>query len=132
MEKIEFIRKTRRVGNSSGILLPKNLLGSEVKVTVIKRPINIKKEVFKLLDSYFPELRGIYITNQNPIEVLAISSGVRDTIGKEKMKINIVPLPIIKRDIKTKQKLREKLLKAKSILNRALLLELKKEIKGQV
>ena len=41
---MEFLRKAVKVGNSSGVILPKKLLGSEVKVIVVNSPINIKKE----------------------------------------------------------------------------------------
>ena len=38
------LRKAVKVGNSAGVILPKSLLGSEVKITVKNRPLNIKKE----------------------------------------------------------------------------------------
>ena len=125
---MEFIRKTVRVGNSAGVILPKRLLGSEVKITVVKRAINIKKEVMKLVDDYLPDLRGIFLTNDNPLEVIAISNTTKQLIGNERIKLSIVPLSIIKRDIKIKQELKNKIMKAKPILNKALLFELKKEI----
>src|SRR3989338_2906923 len=106
---MELIRKTIKVGNSAGVLLPKKLLGSEVKIIVVKRPVNIRKLVFKLLDQnlehHLEDVRGIYIMSktekpiEKPIEVLVISSGINETIDDEKIKINIVPFSIIKRDI---------------------------------
>lgn len=126
---MELIRKTVKVGNSAGVILPKILLGSEVKITVVKRPLDIKREALKLLDSYFPDLMGIYIINENPIEVLAVSCITKELINNEKIKLSIVPLSIIKKDI-VKPALREKLSKAKVILNRSLLAELRKEIKS--
>jgi antitoxin component of MazEF toxin-antitoxin module len=118
---MDFVRKTVRVGNSAGVILPKRLLGSEVKITVVKRPINIKKEVMKLLDNYLADLIGIYITNENPLEVLAVSSKIKEIINNERIKLSIVPLSVIKRDIKTQSKLREKMMKAKTILNISML-----------
>lgn len=125
---MELIRKTRKVGNSAGVLLPKSLLGSEVKITVVKMPVNIKKEVLKALENHLQDLRGIYIINENPVEVIAVSSKLKSIINSESIKISIVPFSIIKRDLKTKQTLKEKISKAKAILNHSLLLELKKEI----
>ena len=118
---MEFLRKTIRVGNSAGVILPKRILGSEVKIIVVKRPIDIKKEVLKLLDNYFHDLIGIYITNENPLEVLAVSSKIKEIINSEVMKLSIVPLSVIKRDIKTQNKLKEKIMKAKTILNISML-----------
>lgn len=122
------MRKTIKVGNSSGVLLPKQLLGSEVRVIVVNQPINIKKEALKLLDNYLPELLGVYIINEKPVEILAISTSTKEIINKNNMKISIVPLSLIRKDI-TKQGLKDKLLKAKTILNNSLLFELRKEIK---
>jgi hypothetical protein len=124
------LRKAKKLGNSAGVLLPKKLLGSEVKISVLKRPVNIKKETLKLLGPYFENLRGIYITNKNPIEVLAVSLNVKEIIKNEKIKISVVPFSVVKRDIKTKQALRAKLIRAEIILNKALLSEMKKEIRA--
>ncbi len=127
---MEFLKKAIKVGNSAGVLLPKKLLGSEVKITVINRPINIRKEVIKLLEQYFIDLIGIYILNKKPIEVLAISTNLRKIIMNGKLKISIIPISVIKRDIKTKPKLKAKLIRAESILNKSLLFELKKQIRS--
>ena len=127
---MEFLRKAVKVGNSSGVILPKKLLGSEVKVIVVNSPINIKKEALKVLDNCLEDLLGIYIINESPIEVLAISSTTKELINDEKIKISIVPLSIIKKDIKIQNKLKEKIMKAKVILNKYLLFELRKEIKS--
>lgn len=113
-----------KVGNSAGVIIPKKLLGCEVKITVINQPLNLKKEVLKLLDSELDEIQGIYVTSKNPIEVLAISHNMRKMLEEEKIKINIVPLAIVKKDI---AKIKEKLSKAEVILNKELLRRLLKE-----
>ena len=127
---MEFLKKTRKVGNSSGVLLPRELLGSEVKIIVVNRPVNIKKESIRLLEKYFKNILGIYIINKKPAEVLAISTNLKEKIEDEGIKISIVPFSIIKQDIKTKQVLRDKLGNAGTILNHSLLVDLKKEIRG--
>ncbi len=128
---MELIRKTRKLGNSSGVLLPKSLLGSEVKIIVVKRPINIKKEILKLLEPFLRDLKGVYIIQENPVEVIAISSIIKKIVEdtSTKIKINIVPLSLIKKDIKSSPVLKAKLMQAKSIFNHSLLDELKQEIK---
>ncbi len=128
-EKKEFVKETRRVGNSAGVILPKDLLGSTVKVTVIKRKIDIKKKVINLVGKYMKDVRGVYVMDRDKREVLVISNSLRKRING-KVKINIVPLRIIERDIKSKEKLREKLRKAEVIINRALLNKLRKGIKS--
>lgn len=126
---MEFLRKAKKLGNSAGVLLPKYLLGSEVKVTVVNKPINIKKEALKFLDEHLQDLRGIYITNENPIEILAVSSNIKKLIQDENLKLSIVPISIIKRDL-NKAELKAKLIRAKTILNHSLLSDLKQKIRN--
>lgn len=127
---MEFIRKTVRVGNSSGVILPKRLLGSEVKIIVVNNPINIKKEALKLLDTHLSDILGIYIINKKPAEVLAITTSIREIIGRGNVKVILVPLSIIKKDLKINQQLKQKIITAEPILNKALLSELKKEVRS--
>lgn len=122
------IRKTIKVGNSAGVLLPKKFLGSEVKVSIIKKPLNIKKEVFKSLEDIFEEILGVFLLNKKPAEVLAVSSKTKKII-KEEIKISVVPLSTIKKDIKTKDEARARLIRAKPIMNKNLLKKLKEDIR---
>jgi len=124
------IRQARKLGNSAGVLLPKSLLGSEVKITVVKRPVDIKKEALRALHQHLEDIQGIYIINLEPGEILAVSTSIKAIITKKNLKITLIPLEIIKQDLKTKKELREKILKSKPIMNKALLTKLKKEIKS--
>ena len=123
-----FIKKTIKVGNSAGVLLPRRLLGSKVKVTILNRPLNVKKDVMKILDDYLEDILGVYILNisKNMVEILAISIDLNEIIHEGKYKVNIVPLDLIKRDVKINPRVRMKLNEAKIILNKALLFELRK------
>lgn len=118
----EFIRKAVKLGNSSGIILPKKFLGSEVKVIVISRPFNIKKEVLKLLDEHLADILGIYIINKKPVEIIAATSNLKQSIEENKIKISLIPI----QEIKNNLILRKKLFQAETIVNKHLLLELKK------
>ena len=128
---MEFVRKTIKVGNSAGVLLPRRLLGSEVRILILNKPVNIKKEVIKALNQDLEDLFGIFLISKNPIEVLAVSESTKKILSNEKIKIIIVPLSIIKKDIKTKPELIKKILNAEAIFNKAFLLELQKEIKSK-
>jgi len=126
---MEFIRIAKKLGNSSGVILPKKLLGAEVKITVVNMSLNIKKEVLKLIENYTEDILGIYLLSRKPIEVLVISGNIKKIIETEKMKLIFVPLAIIKKDIKENLKLRSRILQAETIFNKFLLAELRKEIK---
>ena len=75
MENKEFYRRTIKLGNSSGVLLPKTLLGAEVKVIVVNSPLNVKKDITNILESLLEEVIGIYIVKaeKRKIEALVIS-----------------------------------------------------------
>lgn len=118
---MELFRKTVKVGNSAGVILPRKLLGCEVKISVINSPLNLKKEVLSLLDSSLEEIQGIYVINRKPIEVLAISNNVKKLVNEDRFKLSIVPLSIIKKDL---AKIKEKLSKSEVILNKGLLAKL--------
>ncbi len=127
---MEFLRKAVKVGNSAGVILPKKLLGSEVKVTVMKRPVNIKMEVIKLTNQYFSDISGIYIISKKPIEVIAVTSKQKKIIKSGKIKISLVPLSLIKKDLKLKPELKQKIVKAEVILNPSLLKKLKNLVRN--
>jgi len=126
--KEEFIRKTKKVGNSAGVILPKKLLGCDVKISIIKIPINIKKEAFKLLEDLSEEIMGFFLLNKNPFEILAVSEKTRKII-KDKIKINVVPLSKIKKDIQTSEEARARIIRAEPMMNNTLLKKLKQDIR---
>ncbi len=129
MENKEFYRRAIRVGNSAGVLLPKSLLGAEVKVSVVTPPLNIKQDLMKILDHYFEEIIGIYVTGieKRKMDILVISHSISDHIDVPNYKIDLVPLSLIKKSIKEKKPISQKILKSKPILNKKLLIDLKRE-----
>ncbi|MFA5019819.1 MAG: hypothetical protein WC533_01830 [Candidatus Pacearchaeota archaeon] len=130
--KQRFFRKTIKVGNSSGVLLPKTLLGSDVIVTVINRPFNIKKDVLLMLEPAIEDIIGVYlITSGNKkVEVLAVSSSTESLIEKGRYKISIVPIKLLEKSLKNKKPIQDKIKNAQPILNQHLLISLKKGIKS--
>ena len=146
MENKEFYRRAVKVGNSAGVLLPKSFLGAEVKVSIINPPHNIKKDVLKILEPILENIMGLSLIKNNQennskneknnqqntkethkkIEILAVSTNIQKHFEKENYIFDIVPLNIIKKSAKEKQQTKEKLQNAKPILNKALLIELKK------
>jgi hypothetical protein len=129
MENKEFYRRTIKVGNSAGVLLPKTLLGAEVKVTITHLPINIKKDISSILENWFEEIAGIYVikAEKMKIESLVISTSLKKHIETGNYLIDIVPLEMLKRSIKTNPSVRNKIASAKTILNKKILFELRKE-----
>ena len=129
---MEFIKKAVRVGNSAGVILPRKLLGADIKVTVINRPFNLKKVVFRLLSPFLQDIIGIYVLSKKPLEVLAVSSSTKEKLEHDKLALNIIPLPQLRKDLQSSQILRQNLFQAETIMNKSLLDTLKSESKKKV
>jgi len=129
IQKKQFLRRTIKVGNSAGVLLPKALLGSEVVVRVVNLPLNVNKDAIKMLLPFMEDLVGVFSiqVNEKKIEILAASTSLTKTFEKGNYKIDIVPILLLRKSIKEKQAVREKIVKAKPIVNKRLLGDLKKE-----
>lgn len=123
-----FIKNTIKVGNGSGVLLPKSLLGAQVRITVLRTKLNIKKETIKIISPIMQRVLGIYLLESNDLfsKVLVISDGLRKSIKKERFTIDIVPLKLLQKSIETKQSIVEKLKNSQAILNQKLLSDLLK------
>ncbi len=93
---MELIKRTIKVGNSAGVLLPKKYLNSQVKI--ILEPLNIEKEVLAILveERILTEVRGIYLTGsyargeqtiESDIDILVVTSGIDKRIVREKYEL---------------------------------------------
>ena len=134
--QIEQIRQARKWGNSGGVLLPKEWIGKQVKVMLIDRTEEIKKEVFDILSPYMEDIQGIYLvgsyarneqTIDSDIDVIAISNSTKKVISSGKYNIQIYTLQGLKNTLKKYPiSISPSLLEAKTIMNQSLLEELKK------
>ena len=132
---IEITRNVGKWGNSAGILLPKEWLGNQVKVILIERTSEIKKEVLTILENYLEELVGVYIVGsyargeqdkESDIDILAISKSLSKEIVSGKYHVSIAPLEKLKKTLeKNPILILPRILEAKPILNSSLTDELK-------
>lgn len=117
---MEIVKDVKEWGNSAGVLLPKEWKGKEVKVILIDRSSEIKKEVFDILSDYLEDIMGIYLVGsyarseskkRSDIDLLVITNKTNKRIEKskydfiliskenieQKLKKNILPLlPMLK------------------------------------
>jgi len=115
---IEFIKRAVRVGNSAGIILPKKYLNAEVKVTIIKKPIDYKKISLKLLSPYLEDVQAACITNTNPLEIIAITTNTKKILKNSQIKVSFVPKQIFIKDYNSIEILRKKIKIASYIINK--------------
>ncbi len=134
----ELIKQIVKVGNSAGVILPREWLDGTARIELIKKPLDIRKEIFVALDEYMEYIVGIYLygsrargeeEKDSDIDVLVI---VNKKIKIESKKIEAIT--VIKDKIEEAIKLNPILFyslfkEAKPILNSAFLDELKEKHK---
>lgn len=128
------IRQVGKWGNSAGILLPKEWLGNQVRIVLIDRTLEIKKEVLNILSPYLNDMMGIYLTGSyargeqeedSDIDIIAISKSTKRELISGKYHISIATLEGIKKTLDYYPELIiPRLREAKVILNTQLLEEL--------
>ena len=134
MEQEEIIREVTEIGNGAHIFIPKEWVGSQVKVILIARSLNIKKEVLNIMGPYLEDIIGVYLvgsyarneeTKSSDIDIIAISKNTKKEIISGKYHISIASLDGIKKTLGAYPELvLPRIMEAKVILNPHLLEEL--------
>jgi predicted nucleotidyltransferase len=134
---MEIVKNVGRWGNSAGILLPREWLGNQVRVVLIDRTLEIKKEVLEILSDYLGDIIGIYLVGSyargeqekdSDIDIIAISKSLKKEIKSGKYHISITTLDGVKTTLKSNPELiLPRLAEAKYILNSSLVEDLLKE-----
>jgi hypothetical protein len=132
---MEIVGYAKKWGNGSGVLLPREWEGSEVKVILIDRTLQIKKEVFSMLGDCLEDIAGIYLAGSHSrgeqesgsdIDIIAVSGKTKKEIVSGRYRISIYPLESVRKSLAGNPMLiYPRLAEAKPILNAALLAELK-------
>ena len=138
--QLEIIKNVGKWGNSAGILLPKEWIGNQVKIILIDRGSEVKKEAMNMLSEYLYDILGIYLTGsysrgeqdeESDIDIIAITNNTKKDIISGKYHISLVRLEDLEKTLeKNPILISPRLKEAKVIINPLLLKELnKKEIK---
>jgi len=96
---MEIIKNTIRVGNSAGVLLPKEYLNMQVKVVLT--PLNVEKDVIEILmgGGLLKEVVGVYIVGsysrgeenmESDVDVLVITNNVNKKIKKGRYELILI------------------------------------------
>lgn len=128
---MELIKNTIRVGNSAGVLLPKEFLNTQVKIVL--QPLNIEKDILEILleEKILKDILGVYLigsyarkeqTIESDIDVLVITKNINKRIEKGKYDLLLISKEIV--DEKMKKNifpLLPMMIEAKPIINEELL-----------
>src|SRR4030042_91090 len=127
----EIIRTAIKVGNSAGVLLPKQYLNSQVKVVL--QPLNIERDILEILleENLLKNTLGIYLVGsyarkeqkiESDIDVLVITSSISKKIIRERYEIILLTKEQVEKQLKTNiVPLLPMLKEAKPIINGTLL-----------
>lgn len=97
--KQEIIKPIVRVGNSAGVLLPKEWLNGMARVELVKRPIAIKQDILEIIHDYLGDVIGIYLTGsyargeeseRSDVDVLVITGKTNKHIRSGKYNIILI------------------------------------------
>ena len=128
---MEIIKTAIKVGNSAGVLLPREYLNYQVKVTL--EPLNIEKEIIKILleENLLEEIIGAYLigsyvrkeqTIESDIDILIITSSINKRITKDKYEIICISKKEVERQLKENAlPILQMLKEAKPVINKELL-----------
>ena len=127
----KLIRPIVKLGNSAGVLLPKEWLKGEAKVELIRKPLDIKGDILGLLDKYLCDTKGIYlvgsyardeIRKESDIDVLVVTNKITKKISKGKYNIILISEKNIEKTLKENVlPLLPMLKEAKSVINKSLI-----------
>lgn len=134
--KQELIRPVVRVGNSAGVILPKEWLNGQAKVRLIEKPIDVRKDVMEILSPYLDNVMGIYLvgsyargeeTVRSDVDVLVITNKIDKRIERGKYNLLLISKERLEDRLKKNiLPLLPMLREAKSIMNASLIEEYKK------
>ena len=57
----ELIKSVVKVGNSAGVILPKEWLNATAKIKLVRKPVDLKKEILELLGQHLENICGIFL-----------------------------------------------------------------------
>lgn len=133
--KQELIKPIVKIGNSAGVILPKNWIDGTAKIKLIEKPLDIRKDILEILYPHLEDIIGIYLigsyargeqTEKSDVDVLAITSKKSDRIKKGKYDILLITKDDVDSAIKNNALPIIPMLKeAKALLNSKLLDEYK-------
>lgn len=95
----ELIKSVVKVGNSAGVILPKEWLNGKAQVKLVQKPLNIKQEIFNILEPYLKDICGIYLVgsyargeqeDKSDVDILVITENENKRILNGKYEVILI------------------------------------------
>lgn len=135
METIK--KQTIKVGNSAGVLLPKEWMNSVVEVRLVKTPYSqekIYKDLYLYLKDYFKNILGVYLIGsyarndydeKSDVDILVITDSIDKIININDYEIFLVSVDNLRKRLSKSLYLISAIKEAITLMNPRLLNELK-------
>ena len=133
--KQELIKPIVKVGNSAGVLLPREWLNGKARIELVEKPLDINSDILEILRPDLESINGIYITGsyarheeteKSDVDVLVITENIEKRLKSGKYDILLVPRETLKQRLEDDAlPLLPMILEAEPILNKKLLDEYK-------
>lgn len=130
---MELMRPVVRFGNSAGVLLPREWLNGKARIELVEKPIDVKRELFEILDEYLSDIIGIAIVgsyargeenSESDVDVLVITKSINKKVISGKYEIIIISEDNLKKELERNVlPLLPMLKEAKSVMNNAVIEE---------
>jgi predicted nucleotidyltransferase len=131
------IKPIVKVGNSAGVILPREWLNGKARIELYEEPLDINKDVLELIKDYMEDIMGVYLVGSysrneqeedSDIDILVISNSIKKEIISGRYNISIYTLDSIEKTLKNNVlMILPRLLEAKVIFNKSLLERLKNQ-----
>lgn len=136
--KQELIKPIIGLGNSAGVVLPKEWYGGKARIELIEKPFNIQKETLEILQQYLYDIQGIYLvgsyargeqTEKSDIDVLVITNKTNKQFEQGKYNFLLISKKEMENSLKNNiLPILPMLREAKVLLNENLILNYKKTL----
>ncbi len=106
---MEMIKRIVRIGNSAGVILPREWLNGKARVELLEKPLDIKKDILDILEPYLEDILGIYLvgsyarneqTEKSDVDILAITNNINKKIERGKYAILLIGQKNVENNIK--------------------------------
>lgn len=128
---MEIVKTVVRVGNSAGVILPRDMLNYVVRVEIVREALDLKGDIYGILDDIMDDVQGIYLTGSyarkeeregSDVDVFVVSGKTKRKIVKGKYNILILPFEEINKILKKNAlPLAPMIKEAKALMNQPLL-----------
>lgn len=99
-----------RVGNSAGVILPREWLNGRARVELVEKPLEIKKDILDILEPYLEDVIGIYLvgsyargeqTEKSDVDVLVITNEINKKIERGRYSFILISREKVEDSLKT-------------------------------